>query len=167
MPPRNPAHAMLQQFQRLPLGLRLFSIAVCLKAPYFSSIRPRFDQLRPGFASATMRKRRKITNHLGTVHAMALANLCEFVSGTLMEISTPANMRWIPKAMDIRYLAKAQTAVTATCQVDHIDWTEADDIWLEVKVHDKNPQLVAEARIPMYVSPKPTASPQAEQLSEQ
>ncbi len=37
-------------FEKLPFGGRwLFSHAFCRKAPFFGSIRPRFDDLRPGF----------------------------------------------------------------------------------------------------------------------
>ena len=157
MTARNPSHALLQKLERLPGGLYLFSRAVCLKAPYFSSIRPRFTALRPGYGEATVKKRRRVTNHLGTVHAIAMANLCEFIGGTLMEVSIPSDMRWIPKGMTIRYLAKAPSDVTARCTIDDYDWRETQDVELELAVHDSAGTLVAEATIPMYVSPKPRA----------
>ncbi len=157
MTARNQSHALLQKFERLPAGLTLFSLAVCFKAPYFSSIKPRFTALRPGYAQAKLKKRRRVTNHLGTVHAIAMANLCEFIGGTLMEVSIPRNMRWIPKGMDIRYLAKAPTDVTASCTIEHFDWQETQDVVLHAEVHDDNGNLVARAEIPMYVSPKPVS----------
>ncbi|MEM7612386.1 MAG: hotdog fold domain-containing protein [Pseudomonadota bacterium] len=153
---RNPAHAMLARVQRWPMGLALFSRAVCFKAPYFSSIKPRFTKLEPGHGIARLSKRRRVTNHLGTVHAIAMANLCEFVAGTLMEVSIRHDMRWIPKGMDIRYLAKAPSDVTAECVIEDIDWRETGDVMLEVNVHDSAKTLVATATVPMYVSPKPT-----------
>ncbi|GAB4185560.1 MAG: hotdog fold domain-containing protein [Wenzhouxiangellaceae bacterium] len=156
MPTQNATHALLQRFEKLPMGLALFSRAICFKAPYFASIKPRFDELRPGYARASIKKRRRVTNHLGTVHAIAMANLCEFVGGTLMEVSIDRSMRWIPKGMDIRYVAKATTDVTATCTLDHYDWTEKQDVWLSVEVHDSAGELVATADIPMYVSPRKT-----------
>ncbi len=155
MPAQNASHATLQKVASKPFGLNLFSRLICLKAPYFGSIKPRFLALRPGYGKAMLRKRRRVTNHLGTVHAIAMANLCEFVGGTTMEISVPKTMRWIPKGMDIRYLAKAETDVTASCHIDDYNWSEKQDVWLNVKVTDTNDQLVAEAKIPMYVSPRP------------
>jgi acyl-coenzyme A thioesterase PaaI-like protein len=149
---RNKTHKLLQRFERLPAGLTLFSWAVCFTAPYFSSIRPRFLELEPGKARARIRKRRRVQNHLKTVHAIAMANLCEFVGGTLMEVSISPKMRWIPKGMNIRYLAKAQTDITASCEIDNYDWSESQDVPLIVRVHDTGGQLVAEAEIPMYVS---------------
>ncbi|MFK8054064.1 MAG: hotdog fold domain-containing protein [Woeseiaceae bacterium] len=154
MTPRNSAHALLLKLSRLPGGLRVFSILVCFKAPFFGSVRPRFNELRPGFGRATIKKRRAVTNHLGTVHAIAMANLCEYVAGTLMEVSIAPDMRWIPKGMNIEYLAKAPTDVTATCVIDDIDWTETQDVHLNIDVHDIDGNRVAAAIVPMYVSPK-------------
>lgn len=155
MKPRNKTHAILQKFEKYPAGLWLFSKVICYKAPYFSSIKPVFNELRPGYAKATIKNKRRVQNHIKTVHAIAMANLCEFVGGTLMEISTPSHMRWIPKGMDIKYLTKAQTDITATCKIDNIEWQTKEDVQLSVEVQDTKGQLVAKAIIPMYVSPKP------------
>ena len=87
-----------------------------------------------------------------------MANLCEFVGGTLMEVSISPKMRWIPKGMNIRYLAKAQTDLIASCEIDHYDWSETQDVLLLIKVHDSGGQLVAEAEIPTYVSRKQVES---------
>ena len=152
--PINQTHRLLIRMQRWPAGLWLFSKLVCLKAPYFASIRPRFVELRPGFGRATAAKRRRVTNHLGTVHAIAMANLCEYVAGTLMETSIRPEMRWIPKGMNIRYLALARSAITATCMIDNVDWQAKQDVELELEVHDEDGTLVAQARVPMYVSPR-------------
>jgi len=152
---RNKTHALLLKFEKWPKGLWLFSKAICFKAPYFGSIKPLFTEIRPGYGKATIKKKRRVHNHISTVHAIAMANLCEFVGGTLMEVSIAKNMRWIPTGMDIRYLAKAETDVTATCEIDDIEWQTTRDVVLIVDVHDTKGQLVANAKIPMYVSPKP------------
>jgi len=141
-----------------PGGYWLFSKLVCFKAPYFSTIKPRFECLEPGFAKARIRKRRAVCNHLGTVHAIAMANLCEFVGGTLMEISIPASMRWIPRGMNIEYLAKANSDLIASCTIDDYHWSEAQDVHLSVTVDDLNQNRVAHATIPMYVSHRPEKS---------
>jgi hypothetical protein len=43
---------LLQKFKKLPLGLWLFTKAICFKAPYFSSIRPVFTLLESGKGEA-------------------------------------------------------------------------------------------------------------------
>ena len=81
----------------LPAGRWLFSRVVCLKAPYFASIAPRIESLAPDRGVATLRHRRRVTNHLGGVHAIALCNLAEFVGGLTCKVGVPRGMRWIPR----------------------------------------------------------------------
>jgi acyl-coenzyme A thioesterase PaaI-like protein len=135
-------------------GRWLFSRLVCLKAPYFSSIRPLFDVLEPGRAVARISKRRAVTNHIGTVHAIDMANLCELVAGTMTEVSVPRSMRWIPRSMKIDYLAKAETDLTGEATLPVIREGEAQDIAVPVTVTDRSGKRVVLACITMYVSPK-------------
>ena len=81
--------AAWRRLESKPLGKALFSRIICFKAPYFATIGPRFEELRPGYARVSMRKRRRVTNHIGTVHAIAMCNLAELAAGTLTEISIP------------------------------------------------------------------------------
>ena len=135
-------------------GRWLFSRFVCWRAPYFSSISPLFIELQSGRAVVSMRKRRKVKNHIGTVHAIAMANLCEIAAGTMTEVSIPQAMRWIPRGMTIRYLAKAQTAVTATATLPDISSREPQDAIVSVDVTDISGVIVVHADITMYVSPR-------------
>ena len=139
-------------------GRWLFSRIICFRAPYFSTIRPVFDVLEPGHAVARMRKRRAVTNHIGTVHAIAMANLCEFVAGTMTEVSVPASMRWIPRGMQIHYLDKAETDLNATASIPDIEEGEARDIVVPVVVTDANGKSVVKADVTMYVSPRTSRS---------
>ena len=96
--------ATYRRLARWPAGRWLFSRRVCWKAPYFASIAPRIEVLEPGRCVATIRHRRAVTNHLGTVHAIALCNLAEFTGGLGCDASLPPSMRWIPKGMTVAYL---------------------------------------------------------------
>ena len=135
-------------------GRWLFTRIVCFKAPYFNSISPLFVELQTGRAVVSMRIRRKVKNHIGTVHAIAMANLCEIAAGTLTEASVPQDMRWIPKSMNIAYLGKAATAVTATAELPPVVSGDALDAVVSVDVCDTNGAIVVHADITMYVSPR-------------
>jgi acyl-coenzyme A thioesterase PaaI-like protein len=150
----NRTLSILEKVRRWPAGLWIFSRLVAFKAPYFSSIRPVFLDLEPGYARARISNRRSVRNHLGTVHAIAMANLCEFVGGTLMEVSISPGMRWIPRGMTIRYLGLARTDLVAECRIENWNWTTAQDVVLMVCVKDASGSVVSEADIPMYVSPR-------------
>ena len=144
------------KLEKLPFGKSIFSRFVCFKAPYFASISPRFEELRPGFARVSMRKRRAVTNHIGTVHAIAMCNLAELAAGTMTEISIPRAMRWLPKGMQVEYLRKASTDVEAVARVEDVHEGPARDVPVSVEVKDRAGELVCRATITMWVSPRKT-----------
>lgn len=141
---------------RWPAGRWLFSRLVCWKAPYFSSIAPRIETLEPGRCIATLRHRRAVTNHIGTVHAIALCNLAEFTGGLACDAGIPASMRWIPKGMAVAYLKKAMGTMraTATPAFPPREAAEGYELPFEVVVEDPRGEAVFRASIAMWVAPK-------------
>ncbi|WP_093532821.1 hotdog fold domain-containing protein [Stenotrophomonas rhizophila] len=150
-----PLLTLYRRMQRWPAGQWLFSRAVCFKAPYFASIAPRITMLEPGRCEGHIVHRRRVTNHIGTVHAIALCNLAELTAGLMVDASLPKGMRWIPKGMEVKYLAKAtgtQHAVATPAQA--IVSAEAGyALPVNVQVRDTAGTVVFEARIDMWVSP--------------
>lgn len=147
--------ALFRRFAAVPMGRQLFTRAICLKAPYFSSIHPLVKEMRPEYAEVHIRKRRSVTNHLGTVHAIAMCNMAELAAGMLMEATVPASHRWIPKGMSVEYLQKAGTDLkaVATPEAGSVFGVAADyPVWVEVS--DTAGQTVFRASINMWVSPK-------------
>lgn len=149
-----------RKLSRKPFGNWLFSRLICFKAPYFASIRPRMMLLEPGRGEAAIAHRRSVTNHLGTVHAIALCNLAEFIGGLTTDVSIPASMRWIPKGMTVEYLKKAVGTMRAVATPKFVPHDSSEGYELPMLVSISNPQdeIVFRARISMWVSPKPRAS---------
>ena len=144
-----------QKLSTKPGGKWLFSKLVCLKAPYFATIRPHFEELRPGHCVLTIQKRRAVQNHLGTVHAIAMCNMAELAGGTMTEVSTPAAHRWIPKGMTVEYLKKAETDLRAEASFNtQPEFGAAASVPVTVQVSDASGQLVFRAEISMWISPK-------------
>ena len=148
--------ATYRRLARWPAGRWLFSRLVCWKAPYFASIAPRIEVLEPGRCVATIRHRRAVTNHLGTVHAIALCNLAEFVGGLTCEVSVPPSMRWIPKGMDVRYLKKAvgRMRATATPAFAPRAADEGYELPFDVVIEDPQGDAVLRAVIAIWISPR-------------
>jgi uncharacterized protein (TIGR00369 family) len=142
------------RFEHRPMGKTLFSWAVCRKAPYFGSIRPRFEELKAGYARVSMRKRRAVENHIQTVHAIAMCNLAELGAGTMMEASLSANMRWLPRGMKVEYLKVAKTDVVVEARATDIADGPARDVTVVCEIKDQQQVVVCRAEIAMYVSPR-------------
>jgi acyl-coenzyme A thioesterase PaaI-like protein len=151
----NQALAMWRKLSGRPGGAWLFSRLICLKAPYFASIRPRFEELRPGYCRIRLAKRRAVLNHIGTVHAIAMCNLAELAGGTMTEVTIPPTHRWIPKGMTVEYLKKAATDVVGVAEpLSPAVGEEAADYPVQVTVSDANGEAVFRAVITMWVGPK-------------
>ena len=136
------------------MGQSLFSKVVARKAPYFTTIKPLIEELRHNYICVSMKKRRSVENHLGTIHAIASCNLSEFAAGICMEASIPTHRRWIPVEMTVQYLNKAKTNVRAICDLSSVDWETASAVDCAVTVIDTNNQEVVKAIITMKVSDK-------------
>ena len=147
--------SMWQSLSRRPLGAWFFSQAVCWKAPYFGSISPRFTRLEPGRCEAVIQDRRKLHNHIGTVHAIALCNLAELTAGVMTDASLPPGMRWIPKGMSVQYLKKAKGTLRgiATPAIAIVASEAGYDLPVNVAVLDAAGDKVFAAQIGMWLSP--------------
>lgn len=153
------AAPVLQLYRRIsawPAGHWLFSRLVCLKAPYFASISPYIVDLVPGRGEATIKHRRAVSNHIGTVHAIALCNLAEFIGGLTCDASIPPSMRWIPKGMTVEYLKKATGTMraVATPAFEPAATEDGYELPFDVAVSNADGDAVFHARIAMWVSPK-------------
>lgn len=143
--------------RRWRLGRWLFVRGVCRKAPYFSTIDPRIAKLDVGLCEASITRHRRITNHIGSIHAIAMCNLAELAGGLMTDVSVPAGMRWIPRGMQVRYLKKAMGTLTATATPAQ-PFRPAEAGYEEralVGVTDESGERVFEAEIAMWITPKP------------
>ena len=147
--------ALWKQAGRLPAGDRLFSRLFALRAPYFGSVRPRFTVIEPNHAELVIRDRRRVHNHIGTVHAIALCNGLEAAMGALAEASIPREKRWIPKGMQVSYTAKATGDVTCVAETDPQVWTGDDpDVPVRVRGELADGTVVIDGVISLWVTPK-------------
>lgn len=138
-----------------PMGRRIFSYYVARAAPYFTTIKPLILDLQHNKIIVSMKNRRSVQNHLKTVHAIAMCNLCEYAGGICVEASIPPSRRWIPMGMTVSYLKKAKSDLTAHCDLSNTDWKNCDKVICHVSVKDTHGVIVMTADITMKVSDKP------------
>ena len=140
---------------RLPAGKGIFSVLFSQKAPYFATVRPRFTELRPNYAELTIKKRRGVQNHIGTVHVIAICNGLEAAMGALAEATVPSNKRWIPKGMQVSYTAKATSNITCIAETDPEAWTGDDpDLPVRIRGVRDDGTVVVDGVIRLWVTEK-------------
>ncbi|NMO02211.1 DUF4442 domain-containing protein [Gordonia sp. TBRC 11910] len=146
--------------KRLPnnaFGNTLFSLGMVAKVPYFGTVLPLVTEMEPGYCKVTAPNWFGVHNHIGTFHAIAACNLAEASMGMLMEATTPSTHRWIPKAMNTAYLAKATTRLTAEARLSTIDFdaiTTGADVVVNVEIRDTKGVEVVHCDITTWVTPK-------------
>ena len=163
MPSAIPVLDLYRRLTRWPFGAWLFTRAACWKTPYFGSISPRIVVLDVNRCEATIEDRRKVRNHIGTVHAIALCNLAELCMGAMAEASIPAGMRWIPKSMTVQYLKKARGRMrgVATPTIPFAVSSTGYELPVAVDVFDPAGERVFCAEIRLWLSAKPPERSQA------
>jgi len=148
--------SLYRKVTRWPAGHWLFSRAVCFKAPYFGTIAPRIVSLEPNRCEVRIADRRRVHNHIGTVHAIALCNLAELAAGVMTDATLPPSMRWIPKGMTVEYLKKATGTMhgVATPDVPLVESASGYELPVTVVVKNDAGEAVFRASIGMWVSPR-------------
>ncbi len=152
----SPTYRAWKQLSGRPGGSLMFSAAAMVRVPYFASVLPRVVAMEPGYAAVAVPKWFFVYNHLHTVHAIASCNAAEAAMGMAMEATVPTTHRWIPKAMNVQYLAKATTSLRAHARVDIPDFetlTKGTDVVVSVSVVDAAGEEVVYADITTWVTP--------------
>jgi acyl-coenzyme A thioesterase PaaI-like protein len=116
--------AAWERLSRLPGGARLFGTLFGAAIPYSATVRPQFRELGPGRAVIAMRDRRRVRNHLSSLHAIALANLGEMSTGLALAYALPEGARTILTRLSMEYLKKARGTIVATCDAPIVDGEE-------------------------------------------
>lgn len=152
---KNYVLKLYHRLAKLPLGKFIFTKYAANRAPYFKTISPLITKLEPGECHCVIKKRKKVENHIGTVHVIAICNGLEMAMGFMAEASIPKHLRWIPKGMDVKYTAKAGSDIRCEAILPNNEWVEGD-LPVSIKAYDENNIVVVEGSINLWVSLKPT-----------
>lgn len=154
MPRTTEGNYVLKAWRTLknkPFGGKLMAMFIAARAPYFKTVSATVLEIAPHQAQVLLPKRRKIENHIGTVHVIAICNGLEFAMGVMAEASIPSHLRWIPKGMSLQYLAKAGSNIRCVAQVAAEDW-RLGDLEVQVTAYDDNNVVVVAGVIKLWIS---------------
>ena len=133
----------------------MFSLLVGWMTPYSGTLGARVQELEPGWCRVTLRDRRRVRNHLASVHAMALANLAEMASGLAVLVGLAPGIQGIVTGFSITYQKKARGLLTAECRVSGLEVTAEREYEAGVTVTDPQGDVVATATARWRLRPVP------------
>lgn len=138
----------------IPGGRKLFSYALGLYVPYTGSIHPDVREVKRGYARVAMADRRRVRNHLNSIHAVALANLIELTGNLALFSSMPPDGRFIVKEMNVRYEKKARGEVVAESETPVLESSEEAEFDLDVTIRDSEGDVTTRGTLLTLVGPK-------------
>ncbi|SEQ33598.1 Acyl-coenzyme A thioesterase PaaI, contains HGG motif [Solimonas aquatica] len=117
---RNLLSRVVAQLERLPapLARRALTLAFNSQVRFAGTGGARFEHLSATQAIVHMANRRKVRNHIGGIHAAAMALLAETTSGAVFGMNVPDDKLPLLKSMHVDYQRRAQGALKATATLD-------------------------------------------------
>ena len=135
------------RFSTMPGGKRLFSFVVGRTARYTGTIGAVVQELEDGRAVVTMRDRPLVRNHLRSVHAIALMNLGELVTGLTVMYQVDGRGRGIVSNLEMEYIKKARGTITGVCEfVAPTQVGEHKEVVVEGLLKDDADEVVAKIK---------------------
>jgi uncharacterized protein (TIGR00369 family) len=153
----TPEAAIREQWERWstrPGGKAIFSRLLGWIVPYTGSMGARVEEARPGYARATLRDRRRVRNHLRSVHAVALVNLAELATGLALNYGMRADTRSILVGLSIEYHKKARGLLTAEATAPVLESNQERDLTVRTEIRDHEGDVVATAEARWKVGPR-------------
>jgi len=139
----------------LPGGRKIFSLGLGWMAPYSSSIGALVEEIKPGYARVSLQDRRRVRNHLHSVHAIALINLGEIATGLAVLSTISANMRGIVLSIKADYLKKARGKLTAKAEFQLPEpLTDNTTCEVEAQLKDQTGEIVTLVRVTWLIGYK-------------
>jgi acyl-coenzyme A thioesterase PaaI-like protein len=152
----NPVLDRWRRFEKTALGRWCFSRLVGWYAPYTGTLKAVVDRLEPGRVEIHLDDRRRVRNHLKSIHAAALMNLAEMSGGLLATVSMPAGARMIVTGAEIEFLKKARGRILSigTCEIP--ESSDRAEYTAKISIQDQGGDEVAAASVRFLIGPAPS-----------
>lgn len=157
----NRLSKVMRQIERLPSGLqptvRSFILGKIIRFAGTASCR--VETLRPETCVIRLKNRRKVQNHIGSVHAAAMALLAESATGFMTGMTIPDDRILVIRSMELTYLKRASGDMTAVAsfseeQLEYVRNTPKGDITVPVVITDETGTETVKAEMIWAWTPK-------------
>lgn len=143
----NQLHAVLDKLDFLPEGMKTkaASFAFGKVVPFISTAGCDFEKITNEEVIVSIENKRKARNHIGQLHAAAMALIAETASGFVLAMNMPDDKLNLIKSMKVSYLKRTKGKMTAVAkitpeQVAKLQSEEKGDVMIEVHVTDESGQ---------------------------
>lgn len=144
------------RFSKYPFGKLIFSYLLGFYIPYSGSITPEILELEKGYARVLIRDRRRLRNHLNSLHAAALMNFAELTSGLAFISGLRSGTQGIVTHFEMEYLKKGRGDLIAESRSEFIDISEERKCEVEAIIRDHTDDIVARGKATWLVRSKKT-----------
>ncbi|MDF1762383.1 MAG: DUF4442 domain-containing protein [Oleibacter sp.] len=127
--------------------------------PFAGTASSRFIELNNHTCVVAIRNKRKVGNHIGTLHAAAMALAAESATGFVMGINVPDDKLVVIKTMKLNYLKRTNGDLTATAtltdaHIKNILNDEKGEITVPVVLRDADNNETVTAEMTWAWTPK-------------
>lgn len=148
MQPSNQLSKAIAKLDFLPPKIKahLVSSMFGLKIKFFATAGIKIVSSSPNQVTMVLKNRRKVQNHLQTVHAAAMSLLAESATGFVFALNLPDDKLPLVKEMNCKYIRRAAkgplTAVAKLSaeQINSIKSDEKGEVLIEVEISDSEQQ---------------------------
>ena len=116
-------------------------------------MRPVVMEIEPGYAVVHLPDRRRVRNHLRSIHAIALANLAEFTTGLATLTGAPSDSRAILVELQISYHKKARGTLRSESRSTPPTTAEEQELPVEAAIYDESGDCVASGTATWLIGP--------------
>lgn len=157
----NRLSRVVGKIQTLPNALQapVLSAVIGRIIPFAATAGTKVLTLTPHECVVRIRNKRKVQNHIGSVHAAAMALLAESATGFITGMSVPDDRILVIRNLELEYVRRASGDMTATArfsdeQIAYIKATDKGDIEVPVVITDSTGAETVKARMIWAWTPK-------------
>lgn len=139
----NRLQRTITKIDKLPKLIRtpVRSFIIGRVIPFAGTASCQVELLTPEQCIVKIANKRKVQNHIKSVHAAAMALLSESATGFVTGMSVPDDRLLVLKSMELVYLKRASGDMTAHAQLDpeqisYIEQTPKGELSIPVKITD-------------------------------
>eukprot|EP00123_Amoebidium_parasiticum_P012504 comp21402_c0_seq1/m.29475 comp21402_c0_seq1/g.29475 ORF comp21402_c0_seq1/g.29475 comp21402_c0_seq1/m.29475 type:complete len:167 (-) comp21402_c0_seq1:525-1025(-) len=145
--PFNAFSSIVGRIQRLPLpsniNNRLLAWALGSKVKFFGTAKIDVEHMAPNQVSLVIRNRSRVQNHIGGVHAAAMALVAESATGFVVGMNVRDSATPVIKTMTVNFVRRAKGNLRAVAelseeQIRHIREIEKGEISVPITVTDED-----------------------------